>query len=156
MVPRAAHRFVDEQALAERPRIVSAGGAHGEDLLAPACQQDSLAFGVAEQHLALAHLRQRDALEQVWSAKLLLFAHRVPPLKEVTKPHSGPLYLPSESIDSFSRTRSQYPKLESRQGRRWDALHTYTVFRALFTRKQRRPGLLRNANRRRLATAINR
>ena len=66
---------------------MSAGGAHSEDLLAPARQQNSLAIGVSEQHLAVAHLRQRDALEQVRSAKLLLSAHHIPPLKEATKPN---------------------------------------------------------------------
>ena len=64
-----------------------AGGADGEDLLALARQQHRLAVGVAEQHLAVAQLRQRDALGQVRSAQLLLSAHHIPPLKEATKPN---------------------------------------------------------------------
>ncbi len=57
MVPRAAHRPVDEQSLVERSRVVSAGGADREYFLAPARQQDGLAACVAKHHLAVGQFR---------------------------------------------------------------------------------------------------
>ena len=71
-MPRAAQGLADHQPLGERPRIVGAGRAHGEDVVTAPRQHHRLAAGVTQQQSSVGELAQRDALAQIRSLELSL------------------------------------------------------------------------------------
>ena len=63
-MPRATNGSVDEQALAEWPRIMRARRADSEQFLAVACEKHCLAVRVADDDLAVLDLGQRNAFRE--------------------------------------------------------------------------------------------
>jgi hypothetical protein len=53
VMPRTAHRVIDEETFRERPAIVRTGGADRENLIAPAGEQHGLLADVSHQHSAI-------------------------------------------------------------------------------------------------------
>jgi hypothetical protein len=72
VVPRTADGVADQQPLGERSRVVGAGGADGEHLLAPPREQDRLAVRVTEEQAAVGELGEWNALCQIRSLELCL------------------------------------------------------------------------------------
>jgi hypothetical protein len=53
VMPRTAHRVIDEKAFRKRPAIVRTGGADRENLIAAAGQQHGFLADVSQEHLAV-------------------------------------------------------------------------------------------------------
>jgi hypothetical protein len=53
VMPRTAHRVIDEETFRERPAIMRTGGADREDLIAPAGEQHGLLADVSQEHSAI-------------------------------------------------------------------------------------------------------
>src|SRR5580704_14757877 len=75
-MPRAAHALADDETFGERPMIMRAMRADGEDLVAASHQQHLLVTDMA-QELAVDKILDCDTLRQVRPARCsLLFRHR--------------------------------------------------------------------------------
>ena len=85
MVPRAAHRAVNNEAVGERPMIVGAMRADREDVRAAQDQQHLVVADMSKE-VSNGQVGQRDALGQIGAARSRLFSHcRPPSLSDRTK-----------------------------------------------------------------------
>jgi len=64
-MPRAVHRVLDEQPLAERPAVMGAGSADREDFAAAAGQQHGLAADLTDKHRVVAEIVFGNTVRQV-------------------------------------------------------------------------------------------
>ena len=94
-MPRAAHRVVDHQSLAERPAVMGAVGADREDFLATTGQQHGLVADPADQHGAVGEIGLRDAVGQIRPVSMFV-GHLL--LLAATRPVPSPLRCPQQSV----------------------------------------------------------
>src|SRR5262249_47713572 len=95
VVPRTAHRVVNQEPLRERSAIVGTGGADRENLTATAGEQHGLLTDMSQQHVAVGERVDRDSLRQIGAGRTGLFSsHRKSPEWTILPPSGGP------SVDS--------------------------------------------------------
>ena len=70
VVPRAADRVADHQALGQRPAVVRASRADGEEFFAPARQKHGVIPNMPGGHAALGNFAERDTLGEVRPLRL--------------------------------------------------------------------------------------
>ncbi len=74
-MPRTAHLVAVDESLGERAAVVRAGRADREEIVAAADEEHSLAVGVTEQGLAVAHGARVHSRAKVGPHQLRLFRH---------------------------------------------------------------------------------
>src|SRR5690625_4228717 len=72
MMPWTAERLADDQSLLERPLIMGAFRADGEELVADAGEDDRLSLDLAAEEPVLANIANRDAKRQIGSGLLFI------------------------------------------------------------------------------------
>jgi hypothetical protein len=74
-MPRTPDGVVDEQSLAERSRVMRARRADREHLSTLPHEKNRLAVRMADDHLAVFEVGERNAVRQIRAGELLFSAH---------------------------------------------------------------------------------